>query len=114
MTVAEQYRIPTIQPVNDQGGPAKLDTSDGPIVVETLTGDATGTIENYNDETGSFDVVVRPGASGAGASTLQLKGDADMDAGEVREITLDINVTVNALEASGFTVGTGAAEPLVP
>lgn len=111
-TIAEQVRFANIQPVNDQGGNAKLDLSDGPIEVITIVGDAVGSIENYNEETGSFDVVLKPGTPGA--STLKLSGDADMDSGEVREVTLEFNYTVNALEASGFQVGAGVVEPVTP
>lgn len=111
-TVAQQVRFAGIQPTSDSGRPTKLDLSDGPIVVETTSGDAVGSIENYNDETGSFDVVLAPGASGPGTSVLTLKGDADMDNLEVREITLEFTYVVNAEEASGFQVSPGIVESL--
>src|SRR4051812_23089144 len=92
-TSKEQVRFKGIQPVTESGANAKVDQTDEPIKVNTLTGDATGVVENYDDSTGSFDVVLKPGTAGT-ASTLQLVADADNDAGETREITLDFNYTV--------------------
>ncbi len=109
-SAAEKVRFPGIQPVTESGAPAKIDQQDQPLAVETLEGDATGEIENYNEETGSFDVVLRPGTAGT-ASLLRLKADADNDAGETREITLDFNYTVKADEAAGFNVPTPVTEP---
>ena len=109
--VTEQVRFAGIQPVTESGNPAKIDLQDQALVVNTIEGDATGTIENYNEATGSFDVVLKPGTAGT-ASLLRLVADADNDAGDVREITLDFNYTVRAEEAFGFTMPEPVIEPL--
>lgn len=106
----ERVRFAGIQPVTESGAPAKIDQQDQALVVETIEGDATGEIENYNEETGSFDVVMKPGTAGT-ASLLRLKADADNDAGETREITLDFNYTVKAAEAAGFNIPEPVVEP---
>lgn len=113
-TTEQQVRFAGIQPVTEGGNPAKIDQTDQALRVETVSGDATGTVENYNDETGSFDVVLKPGASGSGASLLRLVADADNDAGETREISEEFNYTVTAAEAGGFTMPGGTTEPVTP
>lgn len=109
-SASEKVRFPGIQPVTESGAPAKIDQQDQLLEVETIEGDATGEIENYNEETGSFDVVLRPGTAGT-ASLLRLKADADNDAGETREITLDFNYTVKADDAFSFTMPEPVIEP---
>lgn len=107
----EQVRFAGIQPVTESGKPAKIDQQDQQLRVDTTSGDAVGSIENYNTETGSFDVVLKPGTAGT-ASTLLLVADADNDAGETREISEEFNFTVLADEATGFTMPTATVEPL--
>ncbi len=107
----EQVRFAGIQPVTESGKPAKIDLQDQALVVNTIAGDATGVIENYNEATGSFDVVLKPGTAGT-ANLLTLVADADNDAGDIREITLDFNYTVRAEEAAGFTIPDAVIEPL--
>jgi hypothetical protein len=106
----ERVRFAGIQPVTESGNPAKIDQQDTPLAVETVEGDATGEVENYNEETGSFDILLKPGTPGT-ASILRLKADADNDAGETREITLDFNYTVKAAEAAGFNIPEPVIEP---
>lgn len=110
-TTAQKVRFPGIQPVTESGKNAKVDQTDQPIRVDTITGDATGVIENYNEETGTFDVVLIPGTENT-ANVLRLVADADNDAGETREITEDFNYTVTAEEAFGFTMPTPTLEPV--
>lgn len=109
----ERVRFVGIQPITESGAPAKLDQQDQEVFVETIDGDATGAVENYNEETGSFDVVLSPGTPGT-VSTLRLKGDADNDAGETREITIDFAYTTKADEAAGFTMPDPVIEPIAP
>lgn len=106
----EKVRFAGIQPVTESGAPAKIDQQDQALRVDAVEGDATGAIENYNEETGAFDVVLKPGTAGT-ASLLRLVADADNDAGETREITLDFNYTVKADEAAGFTIPEPVIEP---
>jgi len=106
----EKVRFPGIQPVTESGSPAKIDQQDQGLRVDTIEGDATGEIENYNEGTGTFDVVCKPGTAGT-ASLLRVVADADNDAGETREISFDINYTVKADEAAGFTLPEPVIEP---
>ena len=102
-TSSEKVRFAGIQPVTESGANAKIDQQDQALRVDTVTGDAVGTIENYNEETGSFDVVLTPGTAGT-FSELVLVADADNDAGETREISETFIYTVKANEAAGFTM----------
>lgn len=118
-TTEQQVRFVGIKPLTEAGNAAKLDQGDEPIQVVTNTGDAVGSIENiseYTDAKGhvgdQFDVVIKPGTSGAGASGLTLKADADSGAGSIREITEDINYTCVDAQAASFSMGTPVTEPL--
>lgn len=107
----EQVRFAGIQPVTESGKPAKIDQQDQQLRVDTISGDATGVVENYDEATGKFDVVLKPGTAGT-ASVLELVADADNDAGETREISEEFNFTVLADEAAGFSMPSGTVEPL--
>lgn len=105
----EKVRFPGIDVVTESGRRALLDLQDEQPTIDTIEGDATGAVENLivvTDELGTghkLDAVLRPGTSGT-ANLLQLKGDADNDAGETRLITLDFSYVVKADEAAGFTI----------
>jgi len=112
----EKVRFPGIDVVTETGRRALLDLQDEQPSIESLEGDATGTVENLvevTDELGTghkLDAVLRPGTSGT-ANLLRLKADADSDAGETREISLDFNYTVKADEAAGFAIPEPVIEP---
>lgn len=113
----ERVRYPGIDVVTESGSRALLDLQDQNPAVESIEGDATGTVENLivvTDELGTghkLDAVLRPGTSGT-ANLLRLVADADSDAGETRPITLDISYVVKAEEAAGFNVPAPVIEPI--
>jgi hypothetical protein len=116
-TIEEQHRITGIKVRTESGKPAKVDEQDEPIRFETADGsDGEGVVENVREYTeGSltgteFDVVLRKRTPGA--SVVTLKADADNDAGEVRLITEDFNITTAGLEAAGFEFPAGTNEPI--
>ena len=112
----EKVRFPSIDVVTESGRRALLDLQDQNPSVESIEGDATGTVENLivvTDELGTghkLDAVLRPGTSGT-ASLLRLVADADSDAGETRPISIDFSYVVKADEAAGFNVPSAVIEP---
>lgn len=94
----EQKVLVTLNPTTESGNPAPLDGEPTWAVTE---GDAT--IEVQSGGLSAYIVSGNPGSS-----TVTVTADADMDAGETRELSDVIAVTVVAAEAAsiGFSVGT--------
>lgn len=117
-TINERAAFRGIDVVTESGKRALLDLQDEQPRVETLSGDATGIVENIvevTDELGTghkLDVVFTP-TTASSVSKLVLKADADNDAGEVRTIEAPFSYTVKAEEAAGFTMPTQTTESIV-
>ena len=97
----EEKILVTLAPLTASGNAANLDGEPTWTVAE---GDAT--------------IEVQPGGLSAyiisgtpGASTVVVTADADLDAGEVRELGDVIAVTVVEVEAASFGFSVGAPEP---
>mgnify|MGYP000700426761 CR=1 FL=1 len=115
-TTETRLRFAGIKVRTESGKPAKVYTDDQPIQVTTDSGTGEGTVENVGeytegDKTGTtFDLVVKNAT--AGASVLTLSADADADSGEVRPITLEVNLTTTEPEAASFDVPAPVSEPI--
>lgn len=115
-TIEQQAAFRGIKVRTESGKPAKVYTDDAPIAVTTTSGDAVGVVENVTEytegeRTGTqFDVVLKN--SNPGASVLTLTADADADSGEVRNLTMEFNLTTSDLEAASFEIPEVAVEPI--
>lgn len=118
--ISTQARFAGIKVRTESGLPAKIDTQDQAPAITADVETASGSVENLGEYTEShngkdytgtiFDAVVRNTAPGA--SLLTLKLDADNDAGEVRELVHEFNLTTSALEGAALEVGTQTTEPI--
>lgn len=97
----EEKILVTLNPTTAAGNPAVLDGVPVWTVVE-----GTATVEPASDGLSAYIV-----SGDVGASTVNIAADADLDEGEVREITDAIAVNVVAAEAAGLGLTMGTAEP---
>lgn len=97
----EEKILVTLNPLTVAGNPA---TVDGEPVWTVSEGDATLDILP-----GALSAYVVSGS--AGASLVTVTADADLDAGELRELSDVIAVTVVAAEAASFGFNAGTPEP---
>ena len=97
----EEKILVTLAPTTASGNAATLDGEPTWTVTE---GDAT-----LDVQPGGMSAYIVSGAPGA--STVTVTADADLDAGEVRELSDMIAVNVVAAEAAGLGLTMGTAEP---
>lgn len=97
----EEKILVSLAPTTAAGNPATLDGTPSWNVVE---GDVT--LDVQPDGLSAYVVSGNPGAS-----SVTVTADADLDAGEVRELSDVIAVNVVAAEAAGLGLTMGAAEP---
>lgn len=97
----EEKILVSLAPTTASGNPATLDGEPTWTVTE---GDAT-----LDVQAGGMSAYIVSGAPGA--STVSVSADADLDAGEVRELSDVIAVNVVAAEAAGLGLTMGTAEP---
>jgi len=100
----------------ESGKPATVNQDDVPAQFSTISGDGEGNVEEVgtyeeNGITGTT-LAVNVGSMNPGATEVVLTVDADNDAGEVRNLSLSFNLTVNAEEAASFDVPTPVIEPI--
>lgn len=99
LTTEQKIQV-TLNPATAAGNPAELD---GAPVWQVLEGDCTLEVAE-----GGKSAYILAGTAGL-PCTVEVKADADLDEGEVRELTDPIAVNVVAAEAAGL--GLGAGEP---
>lgn len=97
----EEKILITLAPVTASGNPATLD---GEPTWTVTNGDAT-----LDVQAGGMSAYIVSGAPGT--SEVVVTADADLDAGEVRELSDVIAVNVVAAEAAGLGLTMGSAEP---
>lgn len=97
----EEKILVTLAPTTAAGNPATLDGEPTWTVTE---GDATLDVQS-----GGLSAYLISGEPGA--SVITVTGDADLDEGEVRELSDVIALNVVAAEAASFGFTAGAAEP---
>ena len=103
-TIDTQIRYPGIKVRTESGKPAKLDQADTPTFVSTESGTGVGLVENLGEytegnRTGTILDVVLKNAE-VGVSNMTLRGDADNDAGETKEISLPFTLTTTATKST--------------
>lgn len=91
----------TLDPRDAKGNPAKLDG----IPVWSTANPAVGALDVAPDGLSATFV-----AGEVGATQVSVVADADLDEGEVRELTGVLDVEVKAAEAISLGVGAGAPE----
>jgi hypothetical protein len=103
LTDTQQVRC-TIEPLNAKGNPAPVEG-----VPQWASSDAS-VAEVIPEADGLSALVV---ARGLGISQISVVADADLDVGEVREITGTLDIEVKASEAvtMGITTGTPEEQP---
>jgi hypothetical protein len=97
----EEKILVTLNPTTAAGNAATLDGEPTWTVTE---GDAT-----VEPQAGGLSAYIVSGS--VGASTVTVSADADLDAGENRELTDTIAVNVVGAEAAGLGLTMGTAEP---
>lgn len=97
----EEKILVTLAPTTAAGNPATLDGEPTWTVTE---GDATVDVQ-----AGGLSAYIVSGS--VGASTVTVSADADLDEGEVRELSDTIAVNVVGAEAAGLGLTMGTAEP---
>ncbi len=115
-TIDTQIRYPGIKVRTESGKPAKLDQADTPTFVSTESGTGVGLVENLGEytegnRTGTILDVVLKNAE-VGVSNMTLRGDADNDAGETKEISLPFTLTTTDAEAGSFELPAPVTEPI--
>lgn len=97
----EEKILVSLSPTTAAGNPATLD---GEATWAVTEGDATLEVQP-----GGMSAYIISG--GPGSSTVSVAADADLDAGEIRELSDIIAVNVVAAEAAGLGLTAGTAEP---
>ncbi len=109
---SRQVRFAGIQPESVDGIATKIAAE--PTFGANTEGDARFGVENYNPETGSFDVVLKPGAENI-VSRATLNVNPDLDGSGDPAITEEFVYTVTAVEAGRLgNLGAGVEEPVTP